>query len=133
MNKKIKKAFISIDNDDIRNQISEKLIDAGVSISQKTKLEDILKCDLCVIALNEFNYELDQDDLISNIETERLNIIRESAKKYKDILIIYKNSLIFIYSFFFCSKMLISTEILETSSIKELNLDISNVEFLVSM
>ena len=88
MNKKIKKAFISIDNDDIRNQISEKLIGAGVSISQKTKLEDILKCDLCVIALNEFNYELDQDDLISNIETERLNIIRESAKKYKDILII---------------------------------------------
>ena len=31
---------------------------------------------------------MDRDDLISNIETERLNIIRESAKKYKDILII---------------------------------------------
>jgi hypothetical protein len=88
MNKKIKKAFISINNDDIRNQISEKLIDAGVSISQKTKLEDILKCDLCIVALNDFNYELEHDDLISNIETERLNIIRESAKKYKDILII---------------------------------------------
>ena len=88
MNKKIKKAFISIDNDDMRNEISEKLSNSGVSISQKTKLEDILKCDLCVIFLNEFDYELDRDDLISNIETERLNIIRESAKKYKDILII---------------------------------------------
>jgi len=88
MNKKIKKAHISIDNTEISSSIIQKLTDAGVSISNKTKLEDILKCDLCVVSLNELDYSKEHDELMQSIETDKLNIIREAAKKYKDILII---------------------------------------------
>jgi putative ribosome biogenesis GTPase RsgA len=88
MDKKIKKAFISIHDNEIKDQITKKLVDAGVTIVTKNKLEDILKCDLVVTHLKEINYELDQNELINSIETENLNIIRESAKKYNDTLII---------------------------------------------
>jgi hypothetical protein len=88
MDKKIKKAFISIHDNEIKDQITKKLVDAGVTIVTKNKLEDILKCDLVVTHLKEINYELDQNELINSIETENLNIIRESAKKFNDTLII---------------------------------------------
>jgi hypothetical protein len=88
MNKKIKKAFISIDDNEIKDQLTKKLVDAGVSIITKNKLEDILKCDLVVTHLKEINYELEHNELVNSIETENLNIIRESAKKYNDTLII---------------------------------------------
>jgi len=61
MNKKIKKAFISIDDNEIKDQLTKKLVDAGVSIITKNKLEDILKCDLVVTHLKEINYELEHN------------------------------------------------------------------------
>lgn len=88
MNKKIKKAFISIDDNEVKDQLTKKLVDAGVSIITKNKLEDILKCDLVVTHLKEINYELEHNELVNSIETENLNIIREAAKKYNDTLII---------------------------------------------